>query len=84
MENPFFCNFRCRIVNLTEWDVGVKPNKVEVDQGAVKVGDKICYCLDFGILDFEKARLRWSQGHKEDACTECIFKRMSNSLGGKS
>merc|ERR1712032_943114 len=28
---------RCRIHNLTEWEIGVKPSKVEVDQGAVKV-----------------------------------------------
>merc|ERR1712032_1761450 len=29
---------RCRIHNPTEWEIGVKPSKVEVDQGAVKVG----------------------------------------------
>jgi len=28
---------RCRIHNLTEWDIGVKPRQVEVDHEAVKV-----------------------------------------------
>ena len=41
---------RCRIHNLTEWEIGVKPSKVEVDQGGVKVGFCIFYFKSWNFL----------------------------------